>query len=282
MWVYLQDRFVPKEEAVVSIFDHGFLYGDGLFETFRAYRGKIFRLDRHLTRLARSAERLALSIPPLPRLEEIVYQTLERNRLEEALLRLTISRGAGEIGLDPGLCEKPTLIVTARPFSGYPKEDYQRGVSAVILQIRRNIAITADPAVKSLSFLDNVIGKIEAKRRDAFEGIFLNAEGNLTEGTISNLFWVRNGVLETPLPEAGLLEGITREVVINLATNLGISVREGLYSSDLLFQADEAFLTNSGLELMPLTEVDHRPIGDGRPGPITLALHQAFRDSLEG
>ncbi|TAK10262.1 MAG: branched-chain amino acid aminotransferase [Candidatus Manganitrophaceae bacterium] len=281
MWIYLQDRFVPKEAAKVSVFDHGFLYGDGLFETLRAYDGVIFRLRRHLERLAQSARRLELSLPPLPELETILYDTLNRNALRDALLRLTLTRGEGETGLDPALCAKPTLVVTARPFTGYPPGDYLKGISAAIVQVRRCAPATLDPAMKSTSFLNNIIAKLEAKKQGAFEGLFLNMEGYLCEGTISNLFWVRGGKLETPSPEAGLLEGITREVVIALARKKGLSVEEGFYKPDMLMEAEEAFLTNSGFELMPLTRVNGESIGRDHPGPITGRLHEAFKEAVK-
>lgn len=280
MWIYLQDRFVSPDEAKISVFDHGFLYGDGLFETLRAYDGVIFRLPQHLERLARSARRLALSLPPLSRLEAILYDTLKRNELRDALLRLTLTRGEGEIGLDPDLCEKPTLVVTARPFAGHPSEYYLKGVSAVIVQVRRNAPTALDPGLKSTSFLNNIMAKLEAKKAGAYEGLFLNQEGYLSEATTSNLFWVRKGKLETPTPAVGLLEGITRDVIIALARKKDIPVAEGFYRPDALFEAEEAFLTNSGFELMPLTRINGNAIGPGRPGPITLGLHQAFEEAI--
>ena len=280
MWIYLQDQFVPREEAKVSIFDHGFLYGDGLFETLRAYGGMIFRLPQHLERLTRSARRLELPLPSSSQLEAILYDTLKRNGLRDAILRLTVTRGEGEAGLDPALCEKPTLIVAARPFTGYPPDDYLKGVSAAIVQVRRNARAALDPAMKSISFLNNVMAKLEAKKTGASEGLFLTLEGFLCEGTTSNLFWVRGGKLETPSPAAGLLEGITREVVIALAREKGLPVEEGFYEPDALLGAEEAFLTNSGFELMPLTRVNGRLICDGRPGPITGRLYQAFKEVL--
>jgi branched-chain amino acid aminotransferase len=278
MWIYLQNRFVPKEEAKISVFDHGFLYGDGLFETLRAYHGVIFRVSQHLERLARSAGRLELSHPSRPELETILYGLLKRNAFRDALLRLTLTRGEGEIGLDPALCGKPTLVVTARPFTGYPSEYYRDGVSAVIVEVRRNATSALDPAMKSTSFLNNVMAKLEAKKAGAHEGLFLNPEGYLSEGTTSNLFWVRSGKLETPSPSVGLLEGITREVVIDLARKKNIPTEEGFYKPDAFFEAEEAFLTNSGFELMPLTRINGNPVGDGRPGPITRHLLHAFKE----
>lgn len=280
MWIYLQGQFVPEAKAKVSVLDYGFLYGDGLFETFRAYEGKIFRLSEHLDRLGGGAERLALSLPSAEVLENLLYETLRRNRLEEALLRLTLSRGEGAPGLNPAPCPAPMLVITARKFEGYPIDHYLNGVSAVIVQPRRHPAVL-DPAVKSTSFLSNVLAKLEAKKRGAFEGLFLNTEGVLCEGAVSNLFWIREGRLKTAAAAAGILEGITRKVVLELATKMKIETREGFFPADELFAAEEAFLTSSGLELMPLTAVDGKKIGNGRAGPLTQRLHHAFKEAVK-
>ncbi|HLG21427.1 MAG TPA: aminotransferase class IV [Candidatus Manganitrophaceae bacterium] len=280
MWIFVNGRFVPKEKARVSVYDHGFLYGDGLFETLRAYSGTIFRLPQHLERLARSAQRLTLSLPPLFDLEALLYKTLERNRLRDAILRLTVTRGEGAVGLDPDLCGKPTLVILARRFKGYPSEFYEKGVSAAIVQVRRTPPAALDPAFKSISFLNNVQAKIEANRRGAFEGIFLSLDGYLAEGTVSNLFWVRKGKLKTPAPGVGLLEGVTRGLVLQLAKKSGVRTEEGRFRPSDLLKAEEAFLTNSGVELAPLTEVEGKAIGGGKPGPITRQLHQAFKEAV--
>lgn len=278
MWVYLYDRFVPEKEAKVSVFDYGFLYGDGLFETFRAYSGKIFRLAEHLNRLSEAAKRLALSLPSAPRLEALLHETLERNRLDDALLRLTVSRGEGAPGLNPEPDAAPTLVISAREFKGYPPADYSRGISGLIVQTRRNAG--PGSAFKSISFLDNILAKLEAKKKGAFEGLLLNSDGHLCEGTVSNLFWIQEGRLKTPSTSSGILQGITRGVVLELAKAAQIDVEEGLYDAAHLLAADEAFLTSSGLELMPLAVVDGEKIGDGRPGPMTRRLHQAFKEAV--
>lgn len=280
MWIYLQDRFVSKAEATLSVFDHGLLYGDGLFETFRAYSGKIFNASRHLDRLSNGSKQLGLDLPPIDLLEKRLYETLNRNGLREAMLRLTVTRGEGEIGLDTDLCSRPQVIIIARPFSGYPAEQYAKGVSAAIVRIRRNAPKTVDPSLKTISFLNNVLAKKEAKERGAMEGIFLTLEGHLSEGTISNLFWVRHGKLRTPSLRTGILEGITRGVVLELAKKSGLKTEEGFYRPSELYHAEEAFLTSSGLEIMPLTRVDDRKIGQGRPGPTTDRLLQAFREAV--
>ncbi|HZR46872.1 MAG TPA: aminotransferase class IV [Candidatus Manganitrophaceae bacterium] len=279
MWIYLQDQFVPREKAKISVLDYGFLYGDGLFETFRAYEGRIFRLSEHLDRLGRAADRLALSPPSAEILENLLYETLRRNRLKEALLRLTLSRGEGAPGLNPAPCTVPTLVITARKFEGYPKDDYLNGVSGVIVQARRHAA-ALDPGLKSISFLSNILAKLEAKKKGAFEGIFLNTEGALCEGAVSNLFWIREGRLKTAAAPAGILEGITRRAVLELARRMKIETEEGFYPAGDLFAAEEAFLTSSGLELMPLTSVDGKKIGKGLPGRLTQRLHHAFREAV--
>jgi branched-chain amino acid aminotransferase len=280
MWVYLNDHFVPGEEAKVSVFDHGFLYGDGLFETVRAYSGRIFLLPEHLDRLSHSADRLEIPLPPLASLERLLYETLRRNHLKNAVLRLTITRGEAGVGLAPDSDPETgtTIVISPRLFDGYPAEYYKHGVNAAIVSVRRNAPEALDPALKSLSFLNNVMAKMEAKKKGAFEGIFLSLEGHLSEGTTSNLFWVRDGAIKTPSVRASILEGITRGVVIGLAKKMGIPLKEGNYLPEGLLDAEEAFLTNTGLELMPVTGVNGKKIGTGLPGGITRRLHQAFRE----
>lgn len=279
MWVYLNNRLVPRREARISVFDHGFLYGDGIYETFRSYDGVIFRLDQHLWRLSQSARLIHLRLPySIPKLRARLYQTLEANRLSEATMRMTISRGVGELGLDPDLCARPTTVITTRVFSGYPKALYHRGLVAAVVTIRRLGSDALDPRIKSTNFLNNILAKIEAKRAGADEGLMLNHEGYLTEGTISNLFLIKKGRLYTPSPRVGLLEGITRQVVLELAGTMGIPTEESFLAPADLYKADECFLTNTSMEIMPVRKVGKVPIGHGKPGPITLELRKAFRD----
>src|SRR5712691_4232543 len=201
MWIYLNDRFVPKEEAVVSVFDRGFLYGDGVFETLRAYRGRIFQLTEHLARLERSAASLSIALPVTrEQLADLVRESLTRNQLQDAYLRITVSRGPGEIGLDPALCKAPTLVIIAKPW--------------------RNLPEALPPHVKSLNYLNNILAKMEAKAADAHEALLLNHRGEVTEGTGSNVFVIQEGRLRTPAVESGLLAGITRGVVLRLALDL--------------------------------------------------------------
>jgi len=282
MWIYLNDRFVPKEEAVVSVFDHGFLYGDGVFETLRAYRGRIFRLTEHLARLERSASALGMALPVArERLADLARESLTRNQLQEAYLRITVSRGPGEIGLDPALCKSPTLVVIAKPFEPYPESFYTDGVSVTIAQTRRNPPEALPPHVKSLNFLNNVLAKMEANTAGSHEALLLNHRGEVTEGTTSNVFVVQGKRLRTPAVECGLLAGITRGIVLQLARETGIPAEETRLTVRDLTDAEECFLTNTTQEVLPVTRVDGRSIGDGRPGQITRRLHASFRAGLD-
>jgi branched-chain amino acid aminotransferase len=282
VWVYLNDKFVPQEEAVVSVFDHGFLYGDGVYETLRAYRGRVFQLAEHLARLERSASRIQLHLPvSLERLTDLVRESLSRNQLQEAYLRITVSRGAGEIGLDPALCKSPTLVIIAKPFQPYPESLYADGVSVIVAKTRRNLPEALPPQVKSLNFLNNILAKMEAKAAGAHEALMLNHQGELTEGTTSNMFVVQRGRVRTPAVECGILNGITRGLVLQLASELGIPSEETRLTVDDLLRADECFLTNTTQEVLPVTRVNGTMIGNGRPGEITRRLHASFRACLD-
>ncbi len=282
MWVYLNDKFVPQEEAVVSVFDHGFLYGDGVYETLRAYRGWVFQFAEHLARLERSASRIQLHLPvSRERLAGLVRESLSRNQLQEAYLRITVSRGAGEIGLDPALCKSPTLVIITRPFQPYPESLYTEGVSVIVAKTRRNLPEALPPQVKSLNFLNNILAKMEAKAAGAHEALMLNHRGDVTEGTTSNIFAVQGGRLRTPSVECGILEGITRGLVLQLASELGIPSEETRLTVEDLLRAEECFLTNTTQEVLPVTQVNGTRIGNGRPGEITRRLHASFRACLD-
>jgi branched-chain amino acid aminotransferase len=282
MWIFLNDRFVPREEARVSVFDHGFLYGDGIYETLRAYGGRIFMLQQHLTRLQRSAKLIGLEIPIAEKdWPNLLSDAIARNGLRDAYLRITVSRGTGEIGLDPGLCPKPTVVIIAKPFQAYPAHLFARGVSLVTTSVHRNLATALSPQIKSLNFLNNILAKQEATKAGAFDGVMLNAEGHLTECTTSNIFFVQHGRLCTPSVACGILDGITREVVLTLAKERGMPTEESAYMPEALRQAEECFLTNTTMELMPVRDVDQHLVGTGKPGPLTLALHEQFRASLD-
>ena len=281
VWIYLNGRFVSRAEAVVSVFDHGFLYGDGVYETLRAYQGRIFMLQEHLARLERSARLIGLSIPlDGGQWAPILAEVLHRNNLSAAYIRITVSRGEGAIGLDPGLCQSPTLVVIAQPLPSYPPSLYDQGIALIIATIRRNLPQALPPHVKSLNFLNNILAKREASEVKAFDAVMLNAEGNLAECTTSNLFFVKEGLVCTPSRACGILDGITRNVVLRFATEQGIPSEEGTYTPDNLFSADECFLTNTTMEIMPVRAVDDRTIGTGRPGPITERLRRLFQVNL--
>jgi branched-chain amino acid aminotransferase len=281
MWVFLNDRFVEKAQARISVFDHGFLYGDGVYETVRAYQGRIFLLTRHLARLRQSCELIGLALPVK---EEdwisIMSGILTRNYLTDAGIRLTISRGEGELGIDPDLCSHPTVVVLAKPFVAYPDHLRAEGVRLQVVSIRRNHPSTQSPQIKSLSFLNNILAKQEAKQAGVFDALMLNMDDQVTECTTSNIFFVANQRLLTPSVACGILAGITREVVIELAGELGIEVEEGKYSVQEVLQADECFITNTGLEIMAVSHIGTHPIGQGIPGPLTRKLWQAFQQNL--
>lgn len=281
MWIYLNNKFVTDQEAVVSVFDHGFLYGDGVYETIRSYGPRIFMLDEHLSRLLRSAETIGLTIPiPLKDWPGMLQEAMARNEVgtdrHDAYLRVTVTRGAGDIGLDPALCSSPTVVVMAKPLVPPTSQLYEAGVNVIVASTRRNLPSALSPQIKTTNFLNGIQAKREAIAAGAFDSILLNWEQHLTECTVSNVFLVMDGKLRTPTLECGLLDGITRMVVLRMAEELNIHVEEGRYTVDQLYQANECFLTNTSMEIMPVTSVDRRPIGNGKPGPVTKRLREQF------
>lgn len=282
MWIYLNDRFVREEEAVVSVFDHGFLYGDGVYETIRSYGRRIFMPDQHLVRLRRSADAIGLRIPiPEHRWPALLHEAMARNDVghehTDAYLRITISRGAGDIGLDPALCPTPTVVIMAKPLHPPSPEQYRHGVHLIVAKTRRNLPSALSPQIKATNFLNNILAKREAIAAGAFDSILLNWESHLTECTVSNLFFVRAGWLCTPALACGLLDGITRGIVLGLAQELKIPIDEGSFGVEEIYGADECFLTNTSMEVMPVTMVDGHPVGKGAPGLLTLQIHSLFR-----
>ena len=281
MLVYLNGRFVAKEQAQVSVFDHGFLYGDGIYETMRAYGGTLFLLKKHLARLKHSADAISLKLPMrLDKIGDALNEALSINKLQEAYVRLHLSRGPGEIGLDPALCVAPTMVIVAKPFHDYPAAYYEQGVSVAIVTTRRNHPLALPPSVKGTNFLNNILAKIEAIQAGAYEGIMLNWEGYVAEGTISNIFMVRKGVLYTPHLDTGILEGVTRDLVLCLAKRKKIPVKEVMLRPKDLVSSSECFITNTTMEIMPVTTIDEKKIGKGIPGPVTAVLHQAYRKEV--
>lgn len=286
MWIYLNDTFVKQEEALISVFDHGFLYGDGVYETIRSYGNHLFMCDEHVARLFRSADAIGLTIPiPKERWPELLHESMARNGVgnnrQDAYLRITVSRGAGDIGLDPALCPSPTVVIMAKPLVAPEDSLYEKGVELIVASTRRNLPRALSPQIKSTNFLNNILAKREAVAAGVFDSILLNWEQHLTECTVSNLFFVTDGCLRTPAVECGLLEGITRTVVIQLAREQRILTEEGRFTPAQLYQASECFLTNTSMEIMPVAAVDHIPIGEGTPGPLTRKLRKLFIEARE-
>ncbi|MCE2414517.1 branched-chain-amino-acid transaminase [Candidatus Poribacteria bacterium] len=278
MLIYIDGEFLPKAEAKVSVFDHGLLYGDGVFEGIRSYNGGVFKLDEHLERLYDSAKSIMLEIPiPIETMKETVLETLRRNHLTEAYIRLVITRGVGDLGLDPDKCPKPSIIIIADKIALYPQKFYQEGLEIVTVSIRRNYSEAVNPRVKSLNYLNNILAKIEGKQSGAEEVLMLNAEGYVVECSGDNIFWVKNDVLVTPPVHMGILEGVTRNSVIDLARDAGMRVEERVFTRHDLYIADECFLTGTAAEVIPVVKIDRRAIGDGQPGKVTEKLIAAFR-----
>jgi branched-chain amino acid aminotransferase len=275
--IYLNGDFVPEEEARISVFDHGFLYGDGVFEGLRAYGGLVFRLDEHLTRLYESAKSIMLEIPEnFEQLKAATLETIRRNNLQDAYLRLVVSRGTGDLGLDPRKCPKATTVIIASSIVLYPQELYEKGLSIITVATRRNVPDALDPKIKSLNYLNNVLVKIEANRAGVMEAVMLNAQGYVSEGTADNIFIVRRGKVLTPPAYVGALEGITRQVAMELVLEKGRQVMEQPFTRHDLYVAEECFLTGTAAEIIPVIEVDGRIIGNGTPGPLTLDLMKRF------
>ncbi|MDI6800966.1 MAG: branched-chain-amino-acid transaminase [Thermodesulfovibrionales bacterium] len=280
MFVYLNNKLVLASEAKVSVFDHGFLYGDGIYETMRVYDGVVFMLDEHIQRLFRSASFIGLDIPKnISDIKIAIYETLQANKLTNAYVRLTVSRGEGPIGLDPDFCKEPTFVIMTNEFKSYPKSYYEDGIKLIIANVRRNLKEALNPQIKSLNFLNNILAKIEAKQADVYEAIMLNVEGFIAEGTIINIFFVKDGILCTPSLECGILDGITRALVIDLAVRNGIEVREGEFTKDELYNASEVFITNTTMEVMPVCRVDDKGF---KVGEVSRLLLKKYRQEVTG
>ncbi|MCS7098481.1 MAG: branched-chain-amino-acid transaminase [Candidatus Methanomethyliaceae archaeon] len=276
--VYINGELVPKSEAKISVFDHGFLYGDGVFEGIRAYNGYVFKLYEHLDRLYASAHTIMLTIPmKKEEMAEAVIKTLRANSLRNAYVRLVVTRGEGDLGLDPRKCKKPNIIIIAGELSVLPKEVYERGVRALISWVRRDRIDATSHEVKSLNYLNSILAKLEANNVNFDEAIILSSDGYVCEGTAENIFIVKKGELLTPPTYTGALPGITRQVVMEIATNNGIKVIERLLTVHELFNADEVFFTGTGVEIIPVVEISGRKIGSGKPGEITNIIIEEFR-----
>jgi branched-chain amino acid aminotransferase len=275
--IFMNDRLVPEDEARVSVFDHGLLYGDGVFEGLRSYSGTVFRLDAHLDRLWASARAICLEIPlSKAAVAKAVNDTLAANKLSDGYVRLVVTRGAGSLGLDPNRTKNPQVIVIADTISLYPREFYEQGLKIVTAATQRVQSAALSPRIKSLNYLNNIMAKLEGLRAGCVEALMLNHKGEVAECTGDNVFVVRSGVLLTPPPDAGILEGITRNAVMELAREAGIDCREATLTRHDLYTADECFLTGTAAEVIPVVDIDGRTIGSGTPGPVTKQLTTAF------
>jgi len=277
--VYLDGRFVPESEATVSIFDRGFLYGDGVFETMRSYGGRIFRLDRHIERLRQSADIIGLRLRHGPdQLADICSQLIERNGVEDAILRISVTRGCSQGGIGAAQAAEPGVVAFLRPPMPLPAEAYADGVSARLVSIRRTPSTTLDSRVKSMNFLNNILARTEAESAGAYEAIMLNHSGYVSEASTANIFFAAQDRLMTPGLDCDILPGITRSVVLELAAAMGINCEEKNIEPSEMDGFEECFLTNSGVELLPVTRIDDQPVGNGRPGTLYRRLHRAYRE----
>ncbi len=276
--VYIDGKFYAEADAKVSVFDHGLLYGDGIFEGIRFYNGRVFRLEEHLHRLWDSARSICLEIPMTMRdMTEAVLETIRQNHLRDGYIRLLVTRGIGNLGLNPTQCKFPSVIIIAATIALYHEDFYQKGLTIVTCATRRSNPAALNPAVKSLNYLNNVMARIEANLAGADEALMLNDAGNVAECTADNVFIVKHGQIFTPPVAAGALRGITRSVVFEIAAELGVKVRETDITRHDVFVADECFLTGTAAEIVPVVKADGRSIGNGKPGPITARIIARFR-----
>lgn len=281
-WIYLNGEFVTKENAVISVYDHGFLYGDGIFEGIRIYNGNIFKCKEHLDRLYDSAKSIDLKIPlTKEEMLQALVETIRKNELRNGYIRLVVSRGPGDLGLDPRRSPKASVIIIVEQLAIYPEEAYLNGLKIVSVSSRRNIPDAINPKIKSLNYLNNVLVKIQANLAGVGEALMLNAQGYVTEGSGDNIFIVKNGVLRTPPSYVGILEGITRNTIIDICGQLGLPLKEEPFTLHDVYVADEVFLTGTAAEVIAVREVDGRVIGEGKAGPITLKLLEEFRKIVE-
>lgn len=282
MKIYIDGKFYSEANAKISVFDHGLLYGDGVFEGIRAYHGRVFKLKEHVERLYYSAKAILLDIPLTPeQMTKAVVDTCRANRIRDGYIRLVVTRGIGTLGLNPNRCKKPSVIIIAGKIQLYPEELYERGMEIVTVATTRNLHNAVNPAIKSLNYLNNVMAKIEANIAGVEEAIMLNAQGFVAECTGDNLFLVRGNQLFTPPLSAGALYGITRGTVMDLAREAGLAVSEPNLSRYDVYCADECFLTGTGAEIIPVTKVDGRVIGTGKPGPATKDLVKRYHKLTE-
>ncbi|MFH0909243.1 MAG: branched-chain-amino-acid transaminase [bacterium] len=282
MNIYLNGKMVPEKDAKISVFDHGLLYGDGVFEGIRAYNGRVFMLDGHIDRLYRSAQAIAMKIPMTrAAMARAVVEACKANKLTNGYIRLVVTRGVGELGLNPYLCKKPQVIIIASGIQLYPKSLYDSGMAAVTVGTVRNHPEAVNPRIKSLNYLNNVLAKIEAINAGVMECILLNPQGFVAEASGDNIFAVRGNTLLTPPCWCGALEGITREVVMKMGPNHGLRVKEDVMTRYDLYTADEVFLTGTAAEIISIVNIDRRQIGAGKPGSVTCRLAKAFHERVQ-
>ncbi len=276
--VYISGKFIPQADAKISVFDHGLLYGDGVFEGLRVYHGKVFRLREHIVRLYESAKAIWLEIPlSEDEMQGAVNEAVRVNKIDDGYVRLVVTRGAGTLGLDPNRCSDPQVIIIADTIALYPKELYEKGLEIITVSVQRNHPAALSPRIKSLNYLNNILAKIEGLQAGCIEALMLNHKGEVAECTGDNIFLVRGGILYTPPLEAGILGGITRAAVIEIARDAGIEVREAPLTKHDVYIADECFLTGTAAEVVPVVKVDSRTIGAGKPGLMTRDLEKRFK-----
>jgi branched-chain amino acid aminotransferase len=279
--IWIDGKLLPREQATVSVYDHGLLYGDGVFEGIRVYNGKIFECEPHLQRLLDSAKSIRLDVPyTIAEMKSAIEQTFRANGFTDCYVRLVITRGPGDLGIDPRKSGKPVVFIITDKIAVYPKEMYETGMAVITSSYIRNHPNACPPRIKSLNYLNNVLAKIEANDAGVPEAIMLNHLGNVAECTADNIFVAKNGQLLTPSVDQGCLEGVTRRVIMDLCKNLNIPCREGIVQRQDVYVCDEMFVTGTGAEVMPVTKVDGRQIGDGTAGQLTRRLLHAFREYI--
>lgn len=281
-WIYLNGEFVNKEQATVSVYDHGFLYGDGIFEGIRVYNGNIFKCKEHLDRLYDSAKSIMLDIPlAYQEMEDVLAETVRKNGLRDGYIRLVVSRGPGDLGLDPRRSPKANVVIIMEQLAIYPEEAYLNGLKTVSVSTRRNVPDALNPKIKSLNYLNNILVKIQANLAGVGEAIMLNSQGYVAEGSSDNIFIVKRGVVFTPPCYCGALEGITRAAIMELCSKIGYPLKEEPFTLHDVYVADEVFFTGTAAEVIAVREVDARVIGSGKAGPVTTRLLKEFRDIVE-